>query len=374
MSQRNVLILAGETSGDMHAAKLVRELKILRPEWKFYGMGGDELAAQGVEILVHIRDMSIMGFVEVIRHLPKISKVMNLFLLEIDKRKTDLIIPVDYPGFNLKLIEKVKDGRFHPAPKIFYYISPQVWAWGAGRIPKIARLVERMAGILPFETETYAGTGLDFHFVGHPLLDNIPVLPNRAEFCKKHDIPVGKKLIALLPGSRAQEVSRILPPMLEAARIMQNKIPCTAAIGAAGSVEPSLFGNTGEVKIIRGETKALMKNADVVITASGTATLETAVAGTPMVVVYKMNALTYSIGKRVVKIKNIALVNVTAGKTIVPELIQSAASGKNIAAEALKILEDPERDAWIRRELNTVRQKLGQPGASSRAAQLICDM
>jgi len=354
----------------MHGAKLVREMRALDPDLRFFGVGGDELSAQGMEILVHIREMNFMGFIEVIRHLPKIRRTMDKVLREIAARQAEMVILIDYPGFNLKLAEKVKDGRFQPAPKIFYYISPQVWAWGAKRIPKIARLVDRMAGILPFETTTYAGTGLDFHFVGHPLLDEVKDLPEREDFFRDNGLIPDKKLIALLPGSRNQEVKRILPVLSSAADIIREKIEAQFAIGAAETVDAGLFGGLSGVTMVRKQARALLKYADLVLTKSGTSTLETAVMGTPMVVVYKMNPLTYSIGKRMVKIKNIALVNVAAGKTIVPELIQGAATGERVAQEALKILQDEELYAKMKAELQEVRRKLGGPGASKRAAEL----
>jgi len=370
----NICLIAGEKSGDNHGAILVRELKILRPELNFYGLGGDELAAQGMELLCHIKDLNFMGFIEVIRHLPKIQRTMELVLREIALRKSELVVLIDYPGFNLKLAQKIKDGRFHPPPKIFYYISPQVWAWGSERIPQIARLIDRMAGILPFEQQTYAGSGLDFHFVGHPLLDEIDDAPDKETFFQENRLFPKKKLIALLPGSRNQEVKRILPAMLAAAEIIRSKIDCQFAIAAAETVEHNLFHHSQETALLHKQTPALMKYADLVLTKSGTSTLETAVTGTPMVVVYKMNPLTYLLGKRMVKIKNIALVNVVAGKTIVPELIQNQASPQKIAQTALNLLLDTEKYADMKLELAEVKKKLGAPGASRRAAELALDL
>ena len=366
---KNICIIAGETSGDMHAAKLVREMKKLDAELSFFGIGGDELAGEGVELIAHINEMNFMGFIEVIRHIPRINKLMNSLIEEIKRRDAKLIIPVDYPGFNLKLVEKVKESGWGEIPKVFYYISPQVWAWGAKRIPKIARLVDRMAGILPFEVDTYAGSGLDFQFVGHPLLDDFDTTGDREDFCRKHGLDAGRKLIGLLPGSRSQEVSRLLPVMLEAAELVMQKIGCEFIIGGAKSVDSDLYASLASARVIFGETRPLMVNADFVITASGTATLETACAGTPMVVVYRLNPLSYHIGKRLVKVKNIALTNVVAGEKIVPELIQERATPRNIAEETLSILSDDNLLRATKANLRRVREKLGNPGASLRAAK-----
>lgn len=353
----------------MHAARLVQEMKKLDPDLRFFGIGGDELADEGMELLAHLNEMNFMGFIEVIRHLPRISKIMNRLLEEIEKREAKMVIPVDYPGFNLKLLEKLAGKNYAQKPKVFYYISPQVWAWGAKRIPKIARLVDRMAGILPFETETYAGTGLDFNFVGHPLLDEMQDFPAKRDFFDRNDIDQEKKLVAFLPGSREQEVKRILPVMMGARQIIRHKIDCSTRIGAARFVNPELFRKHDDITI-RGDTRSLMKHADLVITKSGTSTLETAVAGTPMVVVYKLNPVSFQIGKRLVKLDNIGLVNVVAGQRIVPELIQSQASAVNIAREAERILTDPAVQNQIRKQLDLVKSRLGRPGASPKAANL----
>ncbi|NQS97792.1 MAG: lipid-A-disaccharide synthase [candidate division Zixibacteria bacterium] len=369
-----VLIVAGEPSGDLHAARLVREMKRLQPEIHFFGVGGDAMKAEGVEILIHIEGMSFMGFIEVVKHIPRIKKLMGRLLSEVHRREAGLAILVDYPGFNLRLAEKLKSPKFQPNPKIFYYISPQVWAWGAKRIPKIAGIIDRMAGILPFEVETYKGSGLDFHFVGHPLLDEMDSFSERGEFFRRYDLDSEHPLVALLPGSRVQEVKRILPPMLAAAKIIRTKMDCGFAVGASDSVNRNFYRSIDAAQPIYGDTHNLMHNADLVITASGTATLETAIAGTPMVVVYKLHPLSFQIGKRVVKLKNIALANVVAGELVVPELIQDNATGENIAAEAFNILQNPARQAEIQGKLSRVKEKLGQPGASARAAVLAVEM
>lgn len=344
-------------------------MKSLDPELAFFGIGGDELAAEGMELTAHINEMNFMGFIEVIKHIPRINRLMTGLIEEIKQRRAEMIIPVDYPGFNLKLVEKVKESGWEKIPKVFYYISPQVWAWGAKRIPKIARLVDRMAGILPFEVDTYAGSGLDFQFVGHPLLDDFDDSADREAFAARHGLDSDRKLIALLPGSRTQEVGKLLPVMLEAAELIREKVDCEFVIGGTNSVDSGLYQGIDSAKVIFGETRSLMMNADFVITASGTATLETACAGTPMVVVYKLNPLSYHIGKRLVKLKNIALTNVVAGEKIVPELIQEGATPRNIAEETLRILSSEQTTQTMKANLRQVREKLGKPGASMRAAK-----
>lgn len=371
---KSVLIITGEPSGDLHAARLVKEMKRLQPEIHFFGVGGDAMKAEGVELMAHIEEMSFMGFIEVIGHIPRINKLMRRLMTEVRRRNVGLAVLVDYPGFNLRLAKKLKSPAFRPNPKIFYYISPQVWAWGAKRIPKMASIIDRMAGILPFEVDTYRGTELDFHFVGHPLLDEMDSFSERREFFQRHDLNSDYPLTALLPGSRAQEVKRILPPMLKAAEIVRAKMPCRFAVGAADSVSRDFYRNIEGAKPIFGDTRNLMRHSNLVITASGTATLETAIAGTPMVVIYKLHPLSFQIGKRLIKLKNIALANVVAGERVVPELIQGDATPENIAAEAMNILQNPARQAEIREKLKKTRVKLGDPGASERAAELAVEM
>jgi len=367
---RTILVIAGETSGDNHAAKLVREMKNIKSDLQFFGIGGDALENEGVDLIEHLDRMAVMGFFEIVRHIPFMKKTMVKVLYEAEKHKVDLVILVDYPGFNLRLAEKIKKSRDIPNPKIFYYISPQVWAWGAGRIPKIAHLVDRMAGIIPFETDVYAESGLDFHFVGHPLLDdNFPRM-TKEEFFQQQKFNPEDPLIALLPGSRIQEVSLILPILQQTAKIVTDKLRVQIAVAASGNVDKNLYGNFPSQEIIFNQSRNLQRFADLVITASGTSTLETAIAGTPMIVVYKVHPLSYQIGKMVVKVKNIALANLVAGETVVPEFIQNNARPKKIAAEALRILTDANIRKTQIEKLSRVKEKLGEPGASRRAAEL----
>jgi lipid-A-disaccharide synthase len=369
-----ILIIAGETSGDLHAANLVREMKLLKPELQFFGIGGDKMKAVEVELLAHIKDLNFMGFIEPLKHLPFINKIMKLVLSEVVRRKVELAILVDYPGFNLRLAEKLKSLKNSPQSKIFYYISPQVWAWGKGRIPKIARLIDRMVGILHFELETYRNTGLDFHFVGHPLLDEMVSFEEKKDFFKRYSLDPNLSLIGLLPGSRNQEVRRMLPVMLKATHLIERQFTAQYVIGASEAVDPALYRNVFPASVIFGDTRNLMKHSNLVIVASGTASLETAIAGTPMIVIYRMNPLSFQIGKLVVNLRNIALVNVVAGGKIVPELIQNNTTPENIAREALRILLNPQVQTEQRENLALVRGKLGESGASRRAAKLAIEL
>lgn len=371
---KTVLIIAGESSGDIHAAGLVKEMRALNPGLKFVGLGGGRMVKEGVEIIAHIDELAFMGFVEVVRHIPRMKRLMKRLLAETVRREIELAVLVDYPGFNLRLAKGLKSLPLRQRPKVFYYISPQVWAWGAGRIPGIAGTVDRMAGILPFEAETYSNSSLDFRFVGHPLIDEMAHFDSREDFLKRHGLNDNLPLIALLPGSRRQEVTRIFPAMLGASRLIKEEIECEFAVGASNSVGESVFGNLGNAALVKNDTYNLMKHSSLIIAASGTATLEAAVAGTPLIVVYKTNPVNYLIGKRLVKLENIALVNLVAGERIAPELIQKEATPARIAEQALKILKNAELQEQIRISLSLVKDKLGEPGASRRAAALALEL
>lgn len=368
-----VFISAGETSGDIHSAILVREMKKIIPNLEFTGLGGDMMAEEGVELTAHIKDYSFMGFVEVLKHIPAVNRLMRKSLDTVITGNIPLVILVDYPGFNLRFAEKLRR-RTGGNVRIYYYISPQVWAWGNARIPKIAKLIDRMAVILPFEEQVYADSGLDVKFVGHPLIEEMEEFCGREDFLKRHNLKDNLPIIGLLPGSRHQEVRRILPAMIKAAEIIAEEYPAQFLTAGASNVSAELYSIPSSIKLVRNDTRNLIRHSRLVITKSGTSTLEAAIAGTPMVVVYKMNPLSYLIGKRLVKIKNIALANVTAGKRIAPELVQKDASPDNIAREALKLLRDDSiRNEQIK-ELKFVKDKLGGTGASKRAAESACGL
>jgi len=366
-----ILIVAGETSGDRHAADLVAELGKLFPGIKFVGIGGDAMAAQGVRLFYHIKQMAFLGFTEVVRHLPFIRRVFRELETYLDSHRPAAVILVDYPGFNLRLA-KLASGKGIP---VIYYISPQLWAWGEKRVEKIRKYVDLLLVIFKFEQEFYTRFGVESKFVGHPLVDEIKITLTEKQFRKNYQLDSAKPIVALLPGSRQNEVKSLLPVMLKAYQQFPNANNLEWVIGKTEAVPSDLYyhyiGNGLPIKIISGDTHHLMKYARLALVASGTATLETGYLETPMVVLYKVYPLTYWIGKRLVKINNIALANIVCGETVVPELIQNQVTPENIVAEMGKYLRDDEYYHAVRTKLSRIKDILGPPGAAARAAREI---
>jgi lipid-A-disaccharide synthase len=373
---KTIMIIAGEASGDMHGANLVREMLKINPALSFYGIGGKKLHEEGVQILADASEMAVVGLTEVVFRLRNILKIMAMMKKSLDQRRPDLVILIDYPDFNLPLAKAASKRGI----KVLYYISPQVWAWRQGRIGQIKKTVNKMAVILPFEIETYRQQGFTVNYVGHPLLDMVKLCYSKQESRKKFGLAENKITIGILPGSRLSEVKKLLPELLQAAQILKNEIPDIQFIlPLADTLEEAtmteiISGFNVQIKIISGHTYDVVSCADLALVASGTATLETALLNVPMVIVYKISVLSYFIGRLFVRVKNIGLVNIIAGKTIVPELIQNDASGARIAAEALSILKNGERKQEMIRELEAIRARLGEPGAATRTAKLALDM
>ena len=373
---KTIMIVAGEASGDMHGANLVREMLRIDPALNFYGIGGKKLREEGVKLLANASDMAVVGLTEVISKLGSILKIMGMMKRSLDERRPDLVILIDYPDFNLPLANAAKKRGI----KIFYYISPQVWAWRKGRIGQIKKTVDKMAVILPFEVDTYGQEGFAVNYVGHPLLDMVKLNYSKQESRKKFGLAENKITIGILPGSRLSEVGKLMPELLRASEILAQKMPeVQFVLPLADTLEEKIItkiisGFNVKVKIISGNTYDVISCADLALVASGTATLETALLGIPMVIVYKISLLSYLIGRLIVDVKNIGLVNIIAGKTIVPELIQGDACGKRIAVEALAILTNEEKKQEMIKELMAIRARLGEPGAAIRAAQIACDM
>ena len=373
---KTVMIVAGEASGDMHGGNLVREMLNIDPALTFYGIGGNRLQKEGVELLANASEMAVVGLTEVVSKLGRILKIMRMMKRSLDERRPDLVILIDYPDFNLPIAAAAQKRGI----KVFYYISPQVWAWRKSRIGQIKKTVNKMAVILPFEVEIYRQKGFEVNYVGHPLLDMVKLNYSKQESRKKFDLAPDKITIAILPGSRPSEVTKLLPELMLAARILKSDMPDIqfvlplADTLEAASVTEIISSSHVKVKVISGHTYDAIACADLALVASGTATLETALLGVPMVIVYKISLLSYCIGRLFVDVKNIGLVNIIAGKTIVPELIQADAGGKRIAAEALSILKNGERKQEMIKELEAIRAKLGETGAARRAAQIACDM
>lgn len=371
--QKHFIIVAGEASGDVHAAHLVDELKKLDPSLTFSGVGGPRLQASGVELYKDISSLAVVGFVEVIKHYGAIRGIFNLILQKIDEIKPQAVILVDYPGFNLRLAKEVKKRNV----KVIYYISPQVWAWKANRVDQVKKYVDKMLVLFRFEQDFYARRGVRVDFVGHPLMDALNAPMDKNKFCQRHGSDRERLTIGLLPGSRQNEINTLLPIMLRAADILHKEFaPIQFLVLQAHTIERSLLERycrnaVCQPRIIEAETYDGINACHLCIVASGTATLETAILEKPMVIVYKTSFPTWLMAKLLVKIPYIGLVNVVAGKKIVPECVQFQATPEHIASQLRKIITDEIRIAVIKENLRDVKNILGEPGASQRAAEII---
>lgn len=363
-----VLLIAGEVSGDHHGAALIKELKKINPDLSFFGIGGDELKNLGMEILYHVEEMAFLGVGEVIRHLPFIWKVKNSLVERARSEMPECAILIDYPGFNIRIAQKLKSMSI----PILYYISPQLWAWGQRRIDKIRKYVDKMIVLFPFEKTFYEKHGIKAEYVGHPLVDkHASHLPDQIK-----KINPEKMILGLLPGSRKQEVNSLLPKMVETARklIDGSKIH-KVEIAKVGHLDKVYYSNllTEDdqcISIVETDLYKRLPDYDAVIVASGTATLETGYYGVPMLIVYHVNPITYWLGRMLIKVPFIGLVNIVAEKQVAVELIQGDFN-VNKAAEHLAVMLKPENNLEIRRTLHIIREKLGNPGASKRAAKVI---
>ena len=362
-------IIAGEASGDLHGSNLMKELKKKDPQAEFRFWGGDLMQQQGGTLVKHYKDLAFMGFAEVIMNLRTILGNIKFCKKDIQNYKPDAVILVDYPGFNLRIAEFVKNLGI----KVYYYISPQIWAWKTGRVHQIKKFVDRMFVILPFEKDFYAKYDFEVDFVGHPLLDAMQNLPeiDLEKFKSEHNLDE-RKVIALLPGSRKQEIKVKLPIMLS----VQKDFPeFQFVVAGAPSLDLDFYkeisGN--QIKIISNKTYDLLRISEAALVTSGTATLETALLNIPEVVCYKGSRISYEIGKRVVKyIKFISLVNLIMDREVVKELIQQELNTKNLKSELTKILTEPKR-SQVLNDYKELREKLGGQGASERTADLIVE-
>ena len=368
---KRVLVIAGEASGDLHGAGVVRELRARDPSIEIFGIGGDRMQAAGMDLIFHVKELSFMGFFEVVRHLPVIRAVERTLAAVVEGRKPDVLLLIDYPGFNLRFARRTR----RPGMKVIYYISPQVWAWNPGRVAKMRSLIDKMLVVFPFETEIYTSRGIDAEFIGHPLLEVLGEPQDRKGFCRRHGLDESRPILGLFPGSRKQELERIFPSMLGAARILEASRGVQPVVGVSSVLDHSFvkgFVREGSpVKLLQNATHDLMANANLAIVTSGTATLETGFYQTPMIVVYRTSWPTYLIGRMVIRVKTIGLVNIVAGRRVVPELIQHAATPQRIAAEAERILADPDAMKAMRASLEVIRERLGSPGASARVAAAV---
>lgn len=362
-------IIAGEASGDLHASNLMRELRKKDPAAEFRCWGGDLMKQQGGTIVKHYRDLAFMGFAEVVMNLRTILRNLDYCKSDLLEFKPDVLLLVDYPGFNLRMAKFAHEKGI----RVYYYISPQVWAWKESRVRSIRENVDRMFVILPFEKEFYKKHAYDVDFAGHPLLDAIAnmqeAIPSRAECVRRWGLE-DKPLIALLPGSRRQEISTMLPLMLSVRKYFPEY---QFVIGAAPSQDISFYNDLldGEnVPVIAGQTYELLRHAEAALVTSGTATLETALFGIPEVVCYKGNRLSYWIARSLVKIKFISLVNLIMDREVVKELIQDDLNTSNLRNELQKILKGEAREKMLV-DYNELKQKLGGAGASEKVADLM---
>ena len=355
-------IIAGEASGDLHASNLIRELKLKDTQADFRCWGGDLMQQQGAVIVKHYRDLAFMGFTEVLLNLGTIVRNLTFCKQDIMNYRPDGVILVDYPGFNLRIA-----GFLHQKGiPVVYYISPQVWAWKQSRVKTIRRVVDKMLVILPFENKFYSEHGVEAEFVGHPLLDALS---------GKSFSPVtqqaNRPVVALLPGSRKQEIRAVLPEML---KVVPRFPEVDFIIAGVCSVDDEFYAKLAgkqKVTVLKGRTYDLLKQSSAALVTSGTATLETALIGTPEVVCYKGGAISYMIAKRLVKVKFISLVNLIMDREVVKELIQQDLSTDNLEKELRLLLYDKGRKTAIVNDFDDLRQKLGGPGASARAAATI---
>ena len=373
MSQPRIMIVSGEASGDLHGARLVEAIKQRRPDVYVCGMGGTELRRQGVDILYDAAKMAVVGIIEVIAHLKDIRKAQNILFNNLLNNRPQLLILIDYPDFNLMLAKKAKKLGI----PVFYYISPQVWAWRSGRVKTIKKLVDKMAVILPFEKQFYKNHGVDVEYVGHPLMDSVKISRSREEFRIHHSIPEDGIVVGILPGSRKKEIRTMLPLFIEAAALLAKKHPgITFLLPQASSIRREdlesggLANSTVAVKVITEDRYNLMAACDLVMAASGTVTLELAILNIPMAVSYRVSSLTHLIGRRLIKVDYASLVNLVADKEIVPELLQKNATPENIAGAMEKIWPGQQARETMLTGLSSVREKLGHGGASKKAAQV----
>jgi lipid-A-disaccharide synthase len=374
---KKLFVLAGEPSGDMHAAGVIAELLKAIPELKVFGIGGNKLQALGTELLYDTAQMSIMGFVDVLKHAGFLRRVIRNLKEAVRREKPQAAFLIDYPGMNLMMAR-----FFHELGiPVIYYISPQVWAWKEGRVKAIRRDVDRLLVIFDFEVDFFRRHGIKAEFVGHPVIEQLAELslPSREQFFTSHDIAPESRLIGLLPGSRRQEIAHILPEMLKAARLLNGEYRVLFLFGRAPHLEEEVYRELSayhDLTIINCSAYEVMQYSDLALVTSGTATLESLCFGLPMIVVYRTGRLNYFIGRQLVKLKSISLANIVvkglgSHERAVPELIQHEANGADIYQTARMILDDPDKASTMRRELLAARAKLAGNSPSPSVAGIL---
>ena len=368
-----LLVSSGEASGDLYAAELIRHLAPLTPDLEVFGLGGDRLAGQGARLLAHARELAVVGLLEVVTHLRRIRRIFHRVLDEVDRKRPDAAVLIDYPDFNLRLARQLA-ARGVP---VLYYVSPQVWAWRRGRLRAIRDTVSRMIVIFPFEEALYREAGVPVSFVGHPLVDLVQPSMERDAVLSGLGLDPGRPMVALLPGSRAQELAHHLPRMAATVRLLrERRADLQFALALAPSMDAARVAKAFDglpVHVVSGRTHDVLASCAAAIVASGTATVEAALLGAPMVVVYHLSSITYALGRRFVRVPHYAMVNLIAGRPVVAELIQKGFTPEATAAEVLSLIEDPARRERMRDDMAEVRARLGAPGASARAAGIVSE-
>lgn len=369
-----LLLSCGEPSGDLYGAELVRELRAREPGLEVFGLGGDRLAAQGAELLAHVNDLAVVGLLEVVAHLRSLRRIFDRVLAEVERRRPDAAVLVDYPDFNLRLARQLR----RAGVKVVYYVSPQVWAWRRGRLGSIRKTVDRMLVIFPFEEALYREARVPVTFVGHPLVDLVRPPRDPKAFLRDIGLDPKRPVVALLPGSRAKEIGHNLPPLAGAVEILSARRPdLQFPLALAPGLDPSVLARAVDslpVRIVANQTHGILGSCTVAVVASGTATVEAALLEAPMVVVYRLAPLTYLLGRRLVKVPHFAMANLIAERRLVPEVIQRELTPERVAAEVEALLDDQRRRESMREGLAEVRRRLGGSGASARAAEAVLEV
>jgi lipid-A-disaccharide synthase len=372
------MIIAGEASGDLHGSNLARDLKRLESDLELSGIGGTGMAGAGVRLFYDISNLAVLGIIEVLKRLKDIRSAMNILEKQFRIEPPDLLILIDYPGFNLELARRAKKYNI----PVLYYISPKIWAWREGRIKRIKKYVDRMAVILPFEKKYYKGHGVDVDFVGNPLLGQVQATLTQSEFRARYNIDFDATVIGIMPGSRRQEIAKLLPLFLQAAEKMNSRIEkCVFLLPLASTLtedeikeHAERYGRLLDIRIIKDGHYEAMAACDVAMAASGTLTMELAILRVPMVVCYRVSIVTALLAKPFIKVKYASLVNLVAEKEVVPELLQSKATPENIYEKTLPLLLKKEAREAMQNELAMVCNTLGGPGASRRTAKIAIEM
>jgi lipid-A-disaccharide synthase len=370
-----VMLSCGEASGDLYAGALISALLAQDPAIDVFGLGGDRFRAAGGRLVGDFHGLAVTGLVEAIRVLPDSYAMYRKLVHRAEQERPDVLVLIDYPDFNFRLMSAVR----RLGVPIVYYVSPQLWAWRPGRMQTMKAMVDRVLTIFPFEEALYRREGVDVRFVGHPLVDLAIAQESRDLFLKRLDLDAAKPVVALLPGSRANELHRLVPILAAAVpRIASSVIGTQFVVARAPHLADSYFapfqGVGATVRVVEGRTDDVLASSEVVVTASGTATVQAALHGKPMVVVYRLSPLTYRLGKPLVRVANYCMVNLVAGERVVEELIQEACTPDRVANETIDLLTNRERAETMKEQLALVREKLGGPGASARAAAAIVEV